>query len=118
MEDQKTEIIYPKATSDGFCFLDETDEALGIESNTNERREQIKRLKISDGRTVVVKELKAWEAEQTRRLHKDKEDNVILAFATMASLFDNTKVTYEEMRQFGNRDWTRIKTAVTQLNFL
>lgn len=118
MEDQTAEVLYPKATSDGFCFLDETDEALAIESNKNARGEQIKRLTINDGRMVVVRELKAWEAEQTRRLHKDKEDNVILAFATMSCLFDDKKITYEEMREFGNRDWTRIKTAVTQLNFL
>lgn len=109
--------VYPKPTSDGYFFENDTDEAMSIETTTHENGNQSKRIKLSDNRIAIVRELKGSEVEQTSRLHQGKEELAVMATATLATKINGEKVIMEELADMRGRDYNKIRTAVAQLNF-
>jgi hypothetical protein len=112
-----TEQTYPKPTTDDFFFLDDTDEAMCVETKKYENGNEVKRITLSSGKVAVVRELKAWEIEESSRLHQNDKEKYIMAIAALATAIDNEKVIYEDLRQMKGKDWTKIKYAVASTNF-
>ena len=108
---------YPKATSDGFSFLDEEDEVMKIETQTYENGNQAKRVTLKNGSKAVVRELKAWEIEETQRLHKNNQELMLMAIATKAIKIDDKSVAFEDIKNMRGSDWISIKGAVALINF-
>jgi hypothetical protein len=112
-----TETIYPKPTTDDYCFLDETDEAMGVETKKYENGNEVKRVTLSSGKIAQVRELKAWEMEESSRLHQNDKEKITMAVAALSTTIDDVKVVYEELRQMKGKDWLKIKYAVALINF-
>lgn len=108
---------FPKPTTDGFCFLDEDDELIGIESQTYENGNEVKRVMLKDGRHAVIRELKAWEMEETERFHKQNQELMFIAVATKAMKIDGKNVAFEDVKNMRAKDWTLVKGAVAKTNF-
>lgn len=109
---------FPKATNDGFSFLNEEDETLGIETKTFENGSEVKRVFLKDGRAAVIRELKAWEMEESSRFHNNKQELMLMAIAAKATKIDDKNVAFEDIKYLRAKDWTAIKNAVSMVNFL
>jgi len=111
--------VFPKPTSDGFCYLNEEDELLGIESKTYENDKEVKRVILSKGRKAIIRELAAWEMEDTGKVVKNEKngDGTLMAIAAAATTIDDKKIVFEDVKFMKAKDWTKIKTAVARLNF-
>lgn len=115
--EQNQPTTYPLQTTDGFFFADDTDEAMGIESKVYENANEVRRIKLSTGKYAIVRELKAWEVEESSRLHQNEKEKYIMAIATIATTIDEQKITYEDLKFMKAKDWTKIKSAVAAINF-
>lgn len=114
METKKT---YPIDLEDGYQFLDETDEAMGIASKKYENGNEVKRIKLSDGRIATVRELPAWEMEESEKFHENKANQVTMGVATMCTQIDGKNVAFEDLKFMKGKDWNKIKVACATLNF-
>jgi len=112
-------ISYPKPTTDGFCYLNEEDEIVGIESKTYDNDKEVKRVILSKDRKAVVRELKAWEMEDTSKVLKNEKigDGTLMAIAAAATTIDEKNIVYEDVKFMKAKDWSKLRTAVARLNF-
>lgn len=108
---------YPKPTSDGFFFEDAANETLGIESKEYENGKIVRRVKLSNGQTAIVRELTGREINQgVQRLATTKEDYQV-AMMAIATTIDQKQIVMEDLLEMRGRDFTRLQVANAQVNF-
>lgn len=110
--------VFPKATSDGFSFLSEDDETMGVETQEYENGNLVKRVTLKKGNKAVVRELKAWEVEESQRFHKNNQELLFMAIAAKCVKIDDKNLAFEDVKNLRASDWVSIKAAVSLLNFL
>lgn len=117
MEQEKK--VFPVDTTDGFQYLDESDETMTVETKTYENGNVVKRVTLSDGRKAIVRELKAWETEEeASKFHQNNKTMVEMAIATIATKINDQPVIFEDIREMKAKDWNKIKYASALVNFL
>jgi len=110
--------VYPLATSDGFFFEDETNEALKIESKTYDNGKPVMRVTISDGTVCILRQLTAREMEiNVKRLCGDNKEHVEFAMVSVATKFGEEVKTIEEIMDMPGKDFINLKVANSQINF-
>ncbi len=110
---------YPtQPNSDGFFFEDEGNEALGIESKVYENGNEIRRVKLSNGKIAIVRELTGLETGLgVQRLCGDKQENYLFALISIATKVDDTGYTMEEIKEMRGKDFRKLQVASGQVNF-
>ena len=106
-----------------FHFENERDEILGIESATYTNGNQVKRFNLSDGRSVVVRELLGSDALQVDRTiaafndQASREDQATEAIYHLAVKIDGKQLPMEDFKLLKFKDYNKVKVAVQSLNF-
>lgn len=118
MSDQnQTNEVFPKATTEGFEILNETDAALNIETKQYENGNTVKRIVLSDKRVAIVRELKGKDMDLTSRIHRGDDTKFLMAMAVIATKLNDENVTIEDLEEMKGKDYNKIRIAVSQLNF-
>lgn len=115
--EKKTEQVFPLQTEDGFYYADQEDQAMGVETKKYDNGNEVMRIRLSDGRVALVRELKAWEVEESEKFHENKTKQVVMGLATLATKIDDKTCAFEDFKFMKGRDWVKIKYAVSLLNF-
>jgi hypothetical protein len=108
---------YPFDTTDGYQYLDETDEVMLIETKRYENGSIVKRITLSDKRIAEVRELKGWEMEESAKFHENKANQVTMGVAALCTKIDGKNVVFEDLKFMKGKDWNKIKYAAAELNF-
>jgi hypothetical protein len=64
---------------------------------------EVKRVKLKDGRVAVIRELKAWEMEETQRFHKNNQELMLMAVAAKSMKIDEKNVPFEDIKNTQQR---------------
>lgn len=104
-----------------FHFEDESDEVMGIETAVYPNGNMIKRFKISDGRTVIARELLGSDSVQIDKIimaeKGNREDLYMNALFHYAVKVDGKMIPVEDFGKMKMKDYNRIKVAVQSINF-
>lgn len=100
-----------------FYFADKDDEAMGIETYVYPNGNMIKRLKLSTGKTAVVRELKGVDMTEVEKLTDGDTSKVFPAIIATATKLDGTFIVMEDVLQYKAKDYNRLKIAASALNF-
>lgn len=111
-------VVYPKPTSDGFFFSDDTNEAMGIESQVYDNGKEVRRVTLSDKRIAIVRQLTGKEmgADVPRLAGKSQED-VQFAMVAIATKIDDKGLPIEEVKEMLGKDYVKLQSANSQINF-
>jgi hypothetical protein len=106
-----------------FHFLNELDEVLGIETAFYKNGNQVKRVKLIDGREAIVRELYGRDAFQINKVIAsgdgksfDKE-KYLKAMLHYSVKIDGKALPMEDFENLKLKDYNRIVTAVQSVNF-
>ncbi len=100
-----------------FYFADKDDEAMGIETYVYPNGNMIKRLKLSTGKTAVVRELKGVDMTEVEKLTDGDTSKVFPAIIATATKLDGAFIVMEDVLQYKAKDYNRLKIAASALNF-
>jgi uncharacterized protein YbjQ (UPF0145 family) len=109
--------MYPKTTTDGFEYSDESEEALGIETKTYENGNLVKRVKLTDGRIAIIRELNGKDVELSSRIHGNDKDKVLMAMCSVATRINENAIVIEDLELMKAKDYQKIRIACALLNF-
>lgn len=110
---------YPKPTSDGFFFDDEPDELLGIESKTYENGHEVRRVKLSNGESAIVRELSGKEIGiDVKRLSENNQEKAQFAMIALSTTINGRAITMEEVMEMRGKDFSKLRVAMGKINFL
>jgi hypothetical protein len=109
---------YPtEVDENGFFYEDEGFEALGIltkEDNGN----KVCKCTLSDGRTAIVRELTGAESKKAKATLGKSMNMLEAAYAALATKIDGKEYPYQELLNMKAKDYNKIETASSILNFL
>jgi hypothetical protein len=104
-----------------FHFEDKEDEVMGIETATYPNGNQVKRLKLSNGKTAFVRELIGSDSVKIDKAilanGGDREEQYYAALFHHAVKVDGQQLPMEDFAVMKMKDYTKIKLAVNALNF-
>lgn len=112
---------YPTPASEGFVYLNELHETVGIETQIVDGKKVKRKFTISDGRVLFVKKLKGRDVLNMRVQAKDDAD---LAKATMFALSvvdDRNELVFTGdmlLDELDAQDYLLIEQANMDYNFL
>lgn len=116
--DVAVENVYPKQTSDGFYFEDETNETMSIESQKYENGKEVRRVTLSDGRIAMLRQLTGSEmGVLLPRLVGSNKDNYQFAMVAVATQINQEGKTLEEIKDMLGKDYIKLQVANAQINF-
>ena len=108
---------FPKNSTDEFQYLDESEEALGLETKTHENGHQVKRVKLSNGSVAIIRELNGKDVEFTSRLHNNEKEKVIMSMTAVATKIDGQDIVIEDLEVMKAKDYNKLRMACALLNF-
>jgi len=119
----ETVITYPtKPDAEGWFIENEGQAALNIESHVSESGDMLKRVKLSGGRTAIVRELTGKENNSAVKIAGKKQDLLLPAMIAIATKIidkdgNEIKFVAEDLDGWKAKDVNRLSTACSQLNF-
>jgi len=123
IDNAATPQAYPKETMDGFAFLDETDEAMEIESKTYDNGSMALRTVLRGGVVAIARELTGHETEvhvgrfTANMKAEEAKDAAIPIIISLGTTFNGEKIIMEDVKLFKLKDYTRLKLMHARLNF-
>jgi hypothetical protein len=100
-----------------FYFADKDDEVMGIETHVYPNGNMIKRLKLSNGKSAVIRELKGMDMTEVEKLTDGDTSKVFPAIIAVATKIDGAGIVMEDVLQYKAKDYNRLKIAASALNF-
>jgi len=104
-----------------WYFEDENDKELGIETQSYDNGNLVKRATLSDGRIAIVRELKGKDMKLVDKVSDGKKDEYLSALMHVATKIHDgdkeTGITLEELDELKGKDHTKLKIMATTLNF-
>ena len=132
MENQEVVKNYPtQPDAEGYQFLSEEDEAMEIETRNDDDENVFKRVKLSKGRTAVIRELGPKEMKQAMTMigkgqgGKPNTDNLPDAYVALSTTITDSKgekwvFVMEDLmdaKKFKGKDYGKLLAACTSINF-
>lgn len=102
--------------NDGWFYADDADKEMGIETKTYDNGQKMKRGTLSDGRKVMVKRLKGFDAQEIRRQLDGKSENYQGAVIARSTTINDQKIVIEDLNSLWLDDYTKI-AAMSDINF-
>lgn len=111
--------------AEGWYTVDEGEEALEIETREDDDECVYKRVKLSKGRTAVVRELGGKEMKQAQTMVGKDPQKLVDAYVFLSTTItdkDGKKYPFvmedlEDVRKFKGKDYNRLTTAAAMINF-
>lgn len=100
-----------------FFFENEEEKAMGIETATYPNGNIVKRVKLSDGREAIVRELTGKDMKRSDIIAGGKQENAIPALMSLSTKIDGFEIPMEDYDRMKAKDYAKIKFATTLLNF-
>lgn len=132
MENQIETKVYPTpADVEGWQYMNEEDDAMGIETRTDEDECVFKRIQLSKGRSAVIRELGPKEMKLAMTMigknaqGKANTDNLADAYVALSTIITDSKgdkypFVMEDLmdaRKFKGKDYGKLLAACTSVNF-
>jgi hypothetical protein len=104
-----------------FHYADKSDETMGIETGVYKNGNTVKRFKLSDGRTVIARELSGADSididTAISEMEGDRQKNYHYALFHHAIKVDDKQLHIEDFAGMKMKDFNKIKVAVQAINF-
>lgn len=110
--------MYPTPPDeDGFIVEDETMDAMDMASKTYENDNKIIRVKLSKGRTAIVRELVGTEGMKAAQIAGKSAEKLKVAYAALSTKIDDKTYVMEDLMNFKSKDLNKLILATQLLNF-
>lgn len=100
-----------------FHFANDDEKVMGIETAVYENGNTIKRIKLSNGKTAIARELTGLEMKRLEGVSGGKRDDIWPSMMHLAVKVDGQPLPIEDFDLMKAKDWSKIKFAVSDLNF-
>lgn len=100
-----------------FTFADAEEEAFGISTAEYPNGNLVKRLNLSDGSVIVVRELTGYDMQKVETMAGGKQENVVPACMSLAAKINGKLIPMEDYLKLKAKDYNKLKLAVMSLNF-